>query len=149
MADARYRRFVRRATVADATAVRDLFLAGEVAEFAARLSDGRSARGTTYYVAEAEGEIVAVFAITMLGRLRPGGGPRMLLHEIKLRANVRGTGVPEWIFRLLRTELGAGTDIELLAMSPLEQHPTVFTVFGLAPSHQIFKWPALVQEVRA
>ena len=133
---------VRSATAADAAAIRDLYRDGDAAGFASRLADVGAADGTSYFVAETQGEIVAVFALTSLGRLKPGARRRVMLHEIQLRARVRGTSVVEDVFSWLQSDLGAGGEVELLALTPLEQQPSVFTRFGLSESHRIFKWAA-------
>ncbi|MFE3886277.1 GNAT family N-acetyltransferase [Streptomyces lydicus] len=135
------RRTIRRAATGDAAAVHELYGAGEVEEFTARLSDRHTAPGTTHYVVESDGQIVAAFALTALGRLRPGGKVRLMLHEIKLRPSYRGAGVAEDILGWLATGLGVGTERELLALAPLGQQPSSFQRFGLAESHQAFKWP--------
>ncbi|MEL5959580.1 hypothetical protein AADR41_33320 [Streptomyces sp. CLV115] len=103
--------------------------------------DRATAPGTTHYIAESEGQVVAAFALTTLGRLRPGGRSRLILHEIGLRPNIRGTGIAEEIFNWLATSLGVGTGRELLALTPLGQRPSAFDAFGLSKSHQVFRWP--------
>ncbi|MFJ2879403.1 GNAT family N-acetyltransferase [Streptomyces sp. NPDC086796] len=140
MAEAKRSRTIREATVADARAIRELYGFGEVEEFAARLVDPPTAPGTTHYVAESDGEMVAAFALTALGRLRPGGRDRLMLHEIKLRPSVRGAGVAEDILAWLETGRAVGTERELLALAPLGQRPAAFDQFGLSESHQVFKW---------
>ncbi|MEU1471650.1 hypothetical protein ABZ434_25945 [Streptomyces sp. NPDC005761] len=135
-------RSIREATVADAGAIRELYGFGAVEEFAARLTDRRTASGTTHYVAETDGQIVAAFALTGLGRLRPGGRDRLMLHEIKLRPRFRGAGVTEQIFDWLASSRSAGSETELLALAPLGQRPAAFTRFGLSESHHAFKWSA-------
>ncbi|PBC84319.1 hypothetical protein SAMN05428945_1072 [Streptomyces sp. 2224.1] len=134
-------RTIRQAATGDAGAVRELYGAGEVEEFALRLSDRHTAPGTTHYVVESDGQIVAAFALTALGRLRPGGKVRLMLHEIKLRPSYRGTSVAEDILGWLATDLGVGTGRELLTLAPLGQQPSSFQRFGLTESHQAFKWP--------
>ncbi|MFF4542112.1 GNAT family N-acetyltransferase [Streptomyces aureus] len=140
MAEAQSSRTIREATVADARAVRELYGFGDVEEFAARLADPDTAPGTTHYVAESDSETVAVFALTALGRLRPGGRDRLMLHEIKLRPSVRGAGVAEDILAWLEKSRAVGAERELLALAPLGQRPASFDLFGLAESHQAFKW---------
>lgn len=124
----------------DAEALREVYGTGEAEEFAARLADRHTASGTTHYVAEADGRVVAAFALTSLGRLRPGGRSRLFLHEIKLRPNVRGTGIAEDILDWLATGLGVGIEHELLALTPPGQPPAGFARFGLFESHHVFKW---------
>ncbi|MEV6050416.1 hypothetical protein [Streptomyces sp. NPDC052107] len=141
MASPVHRRTIRAATAADAGAIRELYGGGDVEEFVHRVTDRAIAPGTTHYVAESEGRVVAAFALTSLGRLRPGGKSRLMLHEIKLRPNVRGTGVAEDIFDWLATSLGVGTDLELLALASLGQRPSTFDTFGLSESHHVFRWP--------
>ncbi|MFJ6459726.1 GNAT family N-acetyltransferase [Streptomyces sp. NPDC091387] len=133
-------RTIREATAADARAIRELYGTGGVEEFSERLTDRHGAPGTTHYVAESDQQVVAAFALTSLGRLRPGGNPRLMLHEIKLRPNSRGSGVVEDIFGWLATALAVGTGTELLALAPLGQRPSSFARFGLSESHQAFKW---------
>jgi GNAT superfamily N-acetyltransferase len=140
VAEAKPSRTIREATVADARAIRELYGFGDVEEFAARLADPPTAPGTTHYVAESDGEMVAAFALTALGRLRPGGRDRLMLHEIKLRPSVRGAGVAEDILAWLETGRAVGTERELLALAPLGQRPAAFDQFGLSESHQAFKW---------
>lgn len=135
------RRTIREATAADAGAIREIHGGGDVEEFALRLVDRATAPGTTHYIAESEGQVVAAFALTTLGRLRPGGRSRLILHEIGLRPNIRGTGIAEEIFNWLATSLGVGTGRELLALTPLGQRPSAFDAFGLSKSHQVFRWP--------
>ncbi|MFG2531411.1 hypothetical protein [Streptomyces sp. NPDC048516] len=135
------RRTIRQAAAGDAGAVRELYGAGEAEEFALRLADRHTAPGTTHYVVESDGQIVAAFALTALGRLRPGGKVRLMLHEIKLRPSYRGTSVAEDILGWLATGLGVGTERELLTLAPLGQQPSSFQRFGLTESHQAFKWP--------
>ncbi|MEU3819750.1 hypothetical protein AB0E74_09085 [Streptomyces sp. NPDC030392] len=124
----------------DAEALREVYGAGDAEEFAARLADRHTAPGTTHYVVEADGRVVAAFALTSLGRLRPGGRSRLFLHEIKLRSNVRGTGIADDILRWLSTGLGVGSRHELLALTPPGQPPAGFAGFGLTESHHVFKW---------
>ncbi|MER5951005.1 hypothetical protein ABT127_33720 [Streptomyces sp. NPDC001904] len=133
-------RTIRAATAADAAAIRELYGAGGIDEFSDRLTDRDAAPGTTHYVAESDHQVVAAFALTSLGRLRPGGSSRLMLHEIKLRPNSRGSGVVEDIFGWLATTLAVGTETELLALAPLGQRPSSFDRFGLSESHQAFKW---------
>ncbi|MFE7961325.1 GNAT family N-acetyltransferase [Streptomyces sp. NPDC057413] len=135
------RRTIREATPDDAVAIREIYGGGDVEEFALRVTDHATAPGTTHYVAESESRVVAAFALTALGRLRPGGKPRLILHEIKLRPNDRGTGIAEDIFGWLATCLGVGTERELLALAPPGQRPSSFDEFGLSESHQVFRWP--------
>ncbi|MER5362409.1 hypothetical protein [Streptomyces sp. NPDC002785] len=125
----------------DAAAIRELYGAGDVEEFVLCIADRRTAPGTTYYVAESGGQIVAVFALTRLGRLRPGGKSRLMLHEIKLRPKFRGTGITEDIFGWLATNLAVGTETELLALAAPGLRPSSFDKFGLSESHHVFKWP--------
>ncbi|MEV6997295.1 hypothetical protein AB0N62_06295 [Streptomyces sp. NPDC093982] len=132
---------IREATAHDAGALREIYGAGDVELFAHRVTDRATAPGTTHYVAEAEGRVTAAFALTALGRLRPDGKSRLILHEIKLRPNVRGTGIAEHIFAWLATSLGVGTDRELLALASLGQRPSTFDKFGLSESHHVFRWP--------
>lgn len=122
-------------------ALREIYGGGDTAEFARRMTDRAHAPGTTHYVAEADGRVVAAFALTALGRLRPGGKSRLILHEIKLRPNDRGTGIAEDIFHWLGTTLGVGRDQELLALASLGQRPSTFDKFGLTESHHVFRWP--------
>ncbi|MER5548377.1 hypothetical protein ABT072_39455 [Streptomyces sp. NPDC002589] len=143
MAEAKPSRTIREATVADARAIRELYGFGDVEEFAARLADPHAAPGTTHYVAVSDGEMVAAFALTALGRLRPGGRDRLMLHEIKLRPSVRGAGVAEDILAWLETGRAVGTERELLALAPLGQRPAAFDRFGLSESHQAFKWAVM------
>lgn len=141
MASSRPRRTIRPAAVDDAAAIRELYGFGDVQEFAARLADRRTAPGTTHYVAEWDGRVVAAFAVTALGRLRPGGRGRLMLHEIKLRPSLRGAGIAEDIFDWLAASRAVGTEAELLALAPLGQRPSSFVEFGLSESHRAFKWP--------
>ncbi|MEU5274469.1 GNAT family N-acetyltransferase [Streptomyces hygroscopicus] len=132
---------IREATTEDAAAVRELYGAGAVEEFTARLGDRWTAPGTRHYVTESDGRVVAAFALTALGRLRPEGNPRLMLHEIKIRPSFRGIGVAEDILSWLAGTLGVGTETELLALAPLGQRPASFDRFDLEASHQAFKWP--------
>lgn len=132
----------------DAEAIRAVYGADDAEEFASRLTVRHTAPGTTHYVAESDGQVVAAFALTALGRLRPGGKSRLILHEIKLRSNFRGTGVAEDIFRWLATSLAVGTERELLALTAPGQHPSIFDKFGLSESHHVFRWPVREGGVR-
>ncbi|GAA3570969.1 GNAT family N-acetyltransferase [Streptomyces osmaniensis] len=140
MASPASRPAIREATAADAGALREIYGDGDVEGFAHRVTDHAAAPGTTHYVAETEGRITAAFALTTLGRLRPGGRSRLILHEIKLRPNVRGTGIAEDIFDWLASSLGVGTERELLALASLGQRPSTFDKFGLSESHHVFRW---------
>jgi hypothetical protein len=113
---------------------------GTADEFALRLTDRCTAPATTHYVVQSDGRIIAAFAITRLGRLSPGSPPRMLLHEIKVQANARGTNVADDVLAWLRGRLRIGSEAELLLLAPLNQLPGAFGEYGLMPSHQIFKW---------
>ncbi|MEU8523755.1 hypothetical protein [Streptomyces sp. NPDC048577] len=127
----------------DAEAIGKLHGSAAVEEVALRIADRRTTPGTTHYVAESDdSQIVAAFALTTLGRLRPDGKSRLILHEIKLRPNVRGTGIVEDIFTWMATSLAVGTEHELLALVAPGLHPSTFDAFGLSESHHVFKWPA-------
>ncbi|KOG34658.1 hypothetical protein [Streptomyces resistomycificus] len=141
MASPRTHRTIRAAAVDDAAAVQELYGFGDVQEFTDRLADRRTAPGTTHYVAERDGQVVAAFAVTALGRLRPGGRRRLMLHEIKLRPSLRGAGVAEDILDWLAASRAVGTETELLALAPLDQQPAGFAEFGLTESHRAFKRP--------
>lgn len=141
MASAERPCLIREATTEDAAAVRELYGGGAVEEFTARLGDRRTSPGTRHYVTESDGRVVAAFALTALGRLRPEGSPRLMLHEIKIRPSFRGIGVAEDILSWLAKARGVGSETELLALAPLGQRPASFDRFDLEASHQAFKWP--------
>ncbi|MFE9023442.1 hypothetical protein ACFYNL_33400 [Streptomyces sp. NPDC007808] len=142
------RRTIREAVAADAPALGEIYGGGDTEEFGRRVTDRAAAPGTRHYVAESEGRVVAAFALTALGRLRPGGQSRLILHEIKLRPNDRGTGIAEDIFDWLATRLGVGRDHELLALAPIGERPSTFDRFGLTESHHVFRWPVRGSELR-
>ncbi|MGW6843867.1 hypothetical protein [Streptomyces sp. NPDC054958] len=134
---------IREATTVDAAAIRDIYGGGDVQEFTFRLADRASASATKHYIAQSEDQVIAAFALTALGRLRPGGKSRLILHEIKIRPNARGTGLTEEIFHWMAVSLGVGTDRDLLALTPLGQQPSAFDRFGLSESHKVFRWNAM------
>ncbi|GAA0333470.1 hypothetical protein [Streptomyces blastmyceticus] len=148
MASSEPLRTIREATVDDAGVIHELYGAGDIDEFTARLADRHTAPGTVHFVAESEGQVIAAFALTGLGRLRPGGRNRLLLHEIRLRLNARGTRVTEDILGWLATNLAVGTETELLALAPLGRRPSSFDRFGLTECHTVFKWPVLDKGIR-
>ncbi|MFJ6785788.1 hypothetical protein [Streptomyces yangpuensis] len=125
----------------DAESIREVYGADAVGDLVSRLADSRTEAGTTHYVVESDALVVAVFSVTALARLRPGGKSRLILHEIKFRPNLRGTGIAGDIFQWLATSLAVGTEYELLALTAPGQQPAVFDDFGLSESHHVFKWP--------
>ena len=138
---------VRRALAEDGGLVRDIYARGTAEEFGARLAGAGDA--TSYHLAEMDGTAVAVLAITELGRLSPAAPRRLLLHEIKVRPSFRNIGVIDAVFGWLAADIGAGTDLELILLAPLQQEPAVFAEFGLHESHRVFRWPVVGQEVAA
>ncbi|MER5745804.1 hypothetical protein ABT097_21350 [Streptomyces sp. NPDC002225] len=60
---------------------------------------------------------------------------------MKLSPVHRGVGMTEDIFFWLRSDLGAGRDIEVLALTPQDHQPSAMAHFGLARSHHVYKWP--------
>ena len=136
---------VRPATSEDTGALRLFHPHDETTELTARLVT--EVPGTTHYFAELAGEPVAAFSLTELGRVRPGAAPRVLLHDMKIRARFRGHGVTEGIFGWLSESLGAGRRVELIALTPPEYRPAAMAQFGLVESHHAFKW-AVSEDVR-
>lgn len=132
---------VRRALPDDALAVAAIFGRGGVEEVTARLRGRPGTTATVFYLIESEADACAVFALTELGRLSPGGSRRYLLHEVKVRSSFRGSGAAEALFDWLRSTVCTGADVDLIALSPLDQAPPVFDRFGLVQSHRAFRLP--------
>jgi hypothetical protein len=137
---------VRPATRDDTGALRLFHPDGESAEITARLHC--PVPGTMHYLVELTGRPVATFSLTELGRVRPGAARRILMHDMKIRARFRGSGVTEDIFDWLSTSLGAGRELELIALTPPEYQPSAMAHFGLVESHHAFKWAISPEEVR-
>ncbi|MEU7580876.1 hypothetical protein AB0B50_25095 [Streptomyces sp. NPDC041068] len=133
-------RRIRPAVPDDADALQRIYEEDGQGDFATLLAQGGTP-GTTHYVVEGEGRVVAAFTLTRLGRLRPDGAPRVFLHEIKLSPIHRGVGLTDDVFAWLRSDMGAGRDIEVLALTSEGQEPSCMAHFGLARSHNVFKWP--------
>ncbi|MEU4249339.1 hypothetical protein AB0F15_18200 [Amycolatopsis sp. NPDC026612] len=119
---------------------------GDPAEVAARLT--RPAAGTTHYLVEAVGEPVAAFSVTELARMRPGAARRLLLHDMRIRSAFRGNGVIEDIFAWLAQSLGAGREVELIALTPMDYTPSAAAPFGEEQWHRAFKWAVSNQQAR-
>src|SRR5882724_2614051 len=101
-------RIIREATQEDAINLCGVYQTGTAGEFASRLADKDTAPGTMHYVVESTTGVVAVFAVTAVGRLRPGGAPLVLLHDVRMHPSARGTSVPEDIFLWLRDVQNVG-----------------------------------------
>ncbi|GAA2481761.1 hypothetical protein [Winogradskya humida] len=136
---------VRRAVSDDAAAVRDVYGRGDTAEFARRLGNP-GPTSTEYHLLEAAGTAVAVVALTELGRLSPGAPPRLLVHEMKIRASFRNTGVAATVFAWLNRDFGAGKDVEVMLLNPADQVDGAFASWGIHESHRVSKWPARYPE---
>jgi len=137
----RARCLFRPAVPEDAAALAAIYRGGRREQFAAELERvGRAGSGSRHYVAEADGEVVALFTVTELPRLNPRGRRRLLLHGMKLLGSARGTGVAEELFGWLQAELAVGSEFELLALTPPGPTPGAFEQYGLLLSHQAFKW---------
>lgn len=134
-------RRIRPAVPGDADALQRIYDEDGKGDFAALLAHGGGTPGTTHYVVESEGQVAAAFTLTRLGRLRPDGAPRVFLHEIKLSPVHRGVGMTEDVFAWLRSDLRAGRDIEVLALTSQDHQPSSMGHFGLARSHHVYKWP--------
>ncbi len=133
---------MRPVGVTDAAAVGALYGTEREAEMASRLARTGPAGATAYYALETGGEIAAVFALTALGRLRPGTAHRVLLHEFKLGARFRGTGAVDQVLTWLRSPAGVGPETEVLALAPPGRLPEAFARHGLVSSLQAFSWEA-------
>ena len=137
---------VRLATLRDASAVALFHPGGGLPEIAARLAHPTD--GTVHYLVELADEPVAAFSITELGRMRPDAARRLLLHDMRIRPRFRGRSVIQDIFGWLSESLGAGRDIELIALTPPEYKPSAMTPFGEEAWHQAFKWAVSSQDAR-
>jgi hypothetical protein len=137
---------IRRATPGDAGFVQHLYQHGELSDLARRLANSGSTSDTSYYVAELRGETAALFALTRLGRLRPGSAPRFLLHEVKLKPSVRGLSVPEGVYAWLSDTFGAGRTVELIVLGPLVETPPFMADLGIIKAYHGFRWAANVLE---
>jgi hypothetical protein len=137
-------RQVRPATARDAGTVAMFHPGGDPAEIAARLA--RPAAGTVHYLVEVVDEPVAAFSVTELARMRPGSARRLLMHDMRIRPRFRGNGVIEDVFAWLAESLGAGREVELIALTPPDYTPSAAAPFGVDEWHHAFKWAASSQE---
>ncbi|ONF67867.1 hypothetical protein [Amycolatopsis keratiniphila] len=137
----------RRAVPDDADTLWSLYLCGDRDELAWRLAGADMERSTVYHVVELDREVAAVFALTELGRLRPGSPRRVLLHEIKLKPSFRGRNVPEDVFTWLAQTIGAGGETDLIVLAPPVENPPLMADRGMVKAYHAFKWPASAEGV--
>ncbi|GAB7180205.1 hypothetical protein ATKI12_0036 [Kitasatospora sp. Ki12] len=134
------KRTVRTATAEDAAAIHEIHQRGSVEDVAERLEPAGAVPGTTFHVVEDDGEVIAVFTLVELGRLRPASLPRLLMYEMRMRPRYRGTNVVDDVLTWLEGHLGVGRERELLLLTPVDQFPSAFRRFATGPSHQVVKW---------